>query len=90
MFVLAFDNTNNGDKKVERNSHTKYFLPRVLYNNCNALIGDRNFYDQQINDQIKRFDKIRKTVTSMDMITQLDVCYIISISKILPINCSRS
>ena len=26
LFVLAFDNNDNGDKKVERNSHTKYFL----------------------------------------------------------------
>ena len=29
LFVLAFDNTNNGDKKVEKDSNRKYFLPRV-------------------------------------------------------------
>ena len=29
LFVLAFDNTNNDDNKVERDSHRKYFLPRV-------------------------------------------------------------
>ena len=29
LFVLAFDNTENGNKKVERDSHRKYFLPRV-------------------------------------------------------------
>ena len=29
LFVLAFDNTNNGDKNVERDSHRNYFLPRV-------------------------------------------------------------
>ena len=29
LFVLAFDNTNNGDNKFERDSHRKYFLPRV-------------------------------------------------------------
>ena len=29
LFVLVFDNTENGAKKLERNSHTKYFLPRV-------------------------------------------------------------
>ena len=28
LFVLAFDNTNNGDNKVDRDSHRKYFLPR--------------------------------------------------------------
>ena len=26
LFVLAFDNTDSGDKKVERDSHRKYFL----------------------------------------------------------------
>ena len=29
FFVLAFDNTENGNKKVERDSHRKYFLTRV-------------------------------------------------------------
>ena len=29
LFVLAFDTTDNGANKVERNSHTKYFLARV-------------------------------------------------------------
>ena len=29
LFVLAFDNNDNGAKKIERNSYTKYFLPRV-------------------------------------------------------------
>ena len=38
LFVLAFDNTDNGTKIVGRNSHTKYFLPRVNITNCNVLI----------------------------------------------------
>ena len=63
MFVLDFDNTDNGDKKVERNSHTNYFLPRVNITNYNLLIDGRNFYDQSVNDQIKKFDEIRKTAT---------------------------
>ena len=63
MFVLAFDNANNGDKKVERNSHTKYFLPRVDITNYRILIGGRNFYDQSNNDSTKQYDKIRKTAT---------------------------
>ena len=33
FFVLAFDNTNDGDNKVERESHRKYFLPRVVITN---------------------------------------------------------
>ena len=39
LFVLAFENTNNGDNKVERNSHRKYFLPRVDITNYNVLIA---------------------------------------------------
>ena len=50
-------------KKVERNSHTKYFLPRVNTTNYNVLIDGRNFYDQSINDQIKQYNEIRKTAT---------------------------
>ena len=59
MFVLPFENTDNGAKNVERNSHTKYFLPRVNMTNCNVLIEGRNFYDQPINDLVKQYDKIR-------------------------------
>ena len=63
LFVLAFDNTNNGDNKVERGSHRKYFLLRVDMTNYNVLIDGRNFYDQPINDQIKKYDEIRKIAT---------------------------
>ena len=31
LFVLAFDNTENGANKVERDSHRKYFLPITMY-----------------------------------------------------------
>ena len=59
-FVLTFDNTNDGDNKVERDSHRKYFFPRVDITNYNILIDGRNFYDKPINDQIKKYDEIRK------------------------------
>ena len=47
LFVLAFNNTsvnvldnliNNVNNKVERNSHTKYFLPRVNIGDYNVVI----------------------------------------------------
>ena len=63
LFVLAFGNTNNSDNKVERDSHRKYFLPRVDITNYNVLIDGRNFYDQPIDDQIKKYDEIRKIAT---------------------------
>ena len=62
-FVLAIDNTENGNKKVERDSHRNYFLPRVDITNYNVLIDARNFHDQLINDQIKKYDEVRKTAT---------------------------
>ena len=72
LFVLAFNNTTvtvpnnpikNTNNRVERNSHTKYFLPRVNMTNYNVLIHGRNFYDQPVNDLIKQYDKIRQIAT---------------------------
>ena len=63
LFVLAFYNTSNGDNKVERDSHRKRFLHRVDIINYNVLIDGRNFYDQPISDQIKKYDEIRKIAT---------------------------
>ena len=63
LFVLDFDNTNNGNKKVERDSHRKHFIPRVDITNYNVLIDGINFYDQPVNDQIKKYDEIRKIAT---------------------------
>ena len=54
---------NNGANRVERDSHRKYFLPRINITNYNVLIDGRNFYEQPINDQIKKYDEIRKVTT---------------------------
>ena len=63
LFVLAFNNTSENDNevpvsnsanRVQRDSHRKYFLPKVDITNYNVLIDGRNFYDQPINDQIKK------------------------------------
>ena len=43
--------------------HRKYFLPRVDKASYNLLIHGRNFYDQPINDQIKKYDEVRKIAT---------------------------
>ena len=48
---------------IKRDSHRKYFLPRLDITNYNVLIDGRNFYDQPINDQIKKYDEIRKIAT---------------------------
>ena len=63
LSVLAFNDVNNDANRVQRDSHRKYFLPRVNITNYDVLIDGRNFYDQPINDQIKRYDEIRKIAT---------------------------
>ena len=63
LFLLAYDNTENGNNRVERNSHRKYFLPGINITKSNVLIDGRNFYDQPINDQIRKYDELRKIAT---------------------------
>ena len=65
LFVIAFGNTENGNKKVERNNHRKYFLPRVNITNYNVLIDGRNFYDQNISDQIRKYYEVRKITAGL-------------------------
>ena len=69
MFFLVCNDTTENDNevpasntanRVQRDSHKKYFLPRVDITNYNVLTDGRNFYDQSINDQIKKYDEIRK------------------------------
>ena len=78
LFVLAFENTcaadpavdannpapqNRADNRVTRNGYRKYFVPRVDMASYNVLIDSRNFYDQPINDSIRKYDEIRKITT---------------------------
>ena len=67
--MLAFNNTtqnvagnpiNNTANRVQRDSHRKYFFPGVNITKHIVLIDGRNFYDQPINDLIKKYDEIRK------------------------------
>ena len=58
LFVLAYNNTA-GNNQVSVDSHKKYFFPRVKIENYNIEIDGRNFYDQPINDSIRKISKIR-------------------------------
>ena len=51
---------NLAANRVIRNNYRKYFVPRVDITSCNVLIDGRNFYDQPINDSIRKYDEIRK------------------------------
>ena len=41
---------------VEKDSHRKYVLLRVGIKDYNVLINGRNFYDQNISDDFKKYD----------------------------------
>ena len=68
LFVLAFEDTRADEaadapaprnlvaNRVIRNSYRKYFVPRVDITSYNVLIDGRNFYDQPINDSIRKYD----------------------------------
>ena len=71
--IILYDN-----KKVERDSHKKYFLPRVTITNYNVLIDGKNIYDQPIGDQIKNMMKLDKLQQDKERFTQQDICYIIN------------
>ena len=75
LFVLAFEDTradeaadapapqNLAANRLIRTSYRKYFVPRVYITSYNVLIDGRNFYDQPINDSIRKYDEIRKIAT---------------------------
>ena len=75
LFVLAFEDTRADEavdapaprnlvaNRVIRDSYKKYFVPHVDITSYNMLIDGRNFYDQPINDSIRKYDEIRKIAT---------------------------
>ena len=75
LFVLAFEDTRADEaadapasrnlvaNRVIRDSYRKYFVLRVDITSYNVLIAGRNFYDQPINDSIRKYDEIRKIAT---------------------------
>ena len=61
MFVLAYDDTE-GNNIDSVDSFKKYFLPRVKIENYNIEIHGRYCYHQPINDSIKQYDEIEKSI----------------------------
>ena len=52
LFLPAYDATD--DNKADIKDNKTYFLPRARNENCNVLIDGINFYDQPINDLIRK------------------------------------
>ena len=57
LFVAAFPNAPG------RSSHRQYFLLSLNINDYNILISGKNFYDQNISNNFKYYEELRKIMT---------------------------
>ena len=57
LFVLVYTNQDTASKRFKAKRH--YQLKRIIDNN-NVTINGKNFYDQPMDSDIKRFEEIRK------------------------------
>ena len=60
LFVLVYLNRDND---VKRFKTRRYYLTKVRIKNYNVIINGKNFYDQPIDSDIKRYKEIRKLAT---------------------------
>ena len=60
LFVLAYTNEDATSKRFKTK---RYYLPKGIIKNYNAIINGKNLYDQAIDSDIKRFEEIRKLTT---------------------------
>ena len=63
LFAAAYETDD-----IERNVNTeesrrRYYLPRTEIKDCSVLIDGRNFYDQNINSSIVRYNELLKMTT---------------------------
>ena len=59
---MAFDNTD-GVNRVERDNHRRYFMSRINLKGYDVLINGRDFYDQPVSDQTRKYNELRKVTT---------------------------
>ena len=57
LFVMAYNTANN---QPTRNGQRKYYLPRIDLNKYNVIIDGRNFYDNPIESDIKKYRELKK------------------------------
>ena len=60
LFVLVYTNEANNAKRF---NDRKYYLPKGIIKNYNVIINGKDFYDQVIDSDIKRYKEIRKLAT---------------------------
>ena len=63
---LNFVEVNRSVVLVYSKKGKRYHLPKGRIKNCNVIIHGKNFYDQAIDSNIKRFEEIRKLTIGQD------------------------
>ena len=59
LFVMAYNRANG---QPTRNGRRKYYLPRIDLEKCNVIIDGRNFYDNPIESDIKKYRELKKVM----------------------------
>ena len=62
LFVLVYSNQGTDSKRFKTRKR-KYYLPKGIIDNYNAIISGKNCYDQAMYSDIKRYVEIRKLTT---------------------------
>ena len=90
LFVLVYPNRNDDLKTFKAK---RYYLPKGIIKNYNVIIDGKNFYDQSIDTDVKRFEEIRKLRTGQgkDYTTGclLDYDYIKNHYRLIAVDLSR-
>ena len=61
LFVLIYFNRDNDVKEFK----AQIYLPKAIIKNSDVTINGKNFYDQPIDSDIKRYIEIRKATTGL-------------------------
>ena len=90
LYLLSYTNEANNTKRF---NDRKYYLPKSIIKNYNVVVNRKNFYDQPIDSDIKRYEEVRKltTLQGEDYTTGclLDYEYIKNHYRLIAVDLSR-
>ena len=80
MSVLVFSNQDGNAKSYKAR---RYYLPKDIIKNYNVIINGKNFYDQEIDSDIKRYEETKKLTTGQGEDYTTGYYWIMNPSKII-------
>ena len=84
---------SNHNVNVKRFKTLRFYLPKGIINNYNVIINGKNFYNQCIDSNIKRYEEIRNLATGQGNIYTtgclLDYEYVKNYYRLIAIDLSR-